>query len=87
MTGDVAPLSYVPLLNPLDIVQLFVLLMLGRAGESFEPCPPSARRRRPRAPAFALAALGFVWLNARCSEPCINGSRYPGACPAYCSRP
>ena len=30
MTGDVAPLSYVPLLNPVDVVQLFVLWVLWR---------------------------------------------------------
>jgi uncharacterized membrane protein len=65
MTGDVAPLSYVPLLNPLDIVQLFVLLMLWQGWRVIRTVPSVGEAGvDPRAPAFALAALGFVWLNA-----------------------
>lgn len=65
MTGDVTPLPYVPLLNPVDVVQFFVLLVLWRCWKIIRATPsviePGAE---PRVPAFALAALGFVWLNA-----------------------
>ena len=64
MTGDVAPLAYVPLLNPLDIVQLFVLLMLWRGWRVVRNLPSVGEAGvDPRAPAFTLAALSFVWLN------------------------
>ena len=61
--GDPAPLPFVPLLNPLDLAQLFVLLVLLRYWMHLRPAQSSARMRD--AEAFgALAALGFVWLNA-----------------------
>jgi uncharacterized membrane protein len=65
MVGDVAPLPYVPLLNPVDIVQLFVLLVLWRWWRVIR-CLPSVIEAGidSRIPAFALAALGFLWLNA-----------------------
>ena len=65
MTGDVTPLIYVPLLNPVDVVQLFVLLVLWRCWKIIRATPAvSEAGVDPRAPAFALATLGFVWLNA-----------------------
>ena len=65
MTGDVTPLVYVPLLNPVDVVQLFVLLVLWRCWKIIRATPAvSEAGVDPRAPAFALATLGFVWLNA-----------------------
>ena len=65
MTGDVAPLPYVPLLNPVDVVQLFVLLVLWRSWRVIRSLPSVTEAGvDPRAPAFALAALGFLWLNA-----------------------
>jgi len=65
MTGDVAPLTYLPLLNPVDIVQLLVLLMLWRCWKVTRalPCVIEAGIDR-RVPEFALGALGFLWLNA-----------------------
>jgi uncharacterized membrane protein len=64
-TGDVAPLPYVPLLNPVDIVQLFVLLVLSRYWKTIRALPPRVEPRLdPRGPQFALAALGFLWMNA-----------------------
>jgi uncharacterized membrane protein len=65
MTGDVAPLPYVPLLNPVDVVQLFVLLVLWRCWRVVRTVPSVIEAGiEPRVPAFALAALGFLWLNA-----------------------
>lgn len=65
MTGDTAPLSYVPLLNPVDIVQLFVLLVLWRCSRVIQALPSVVEADvDSRIPAFALVALGFVWLNA-----------------------
>ena len=65
MTGDVDPLPYAPLLNPVDVVQLFVLLVLWRCWRVIRTLPSVlAAGIDPRAPAFALAALGFLWVNA-----------------------
>jgi uncharacterized membrane protein len=64
-TGDTAPLPYVPLLNPLDLGQLLVLLVLLRYWRFLRAVdsPGSARIDR-RVPLPALAALTFIWLNA-----------------------
>ena len=64
-TGDTAPLPYVPLLNPLDLGQALVLLVLLRYWRFLRAVdsPASARIDR-RLPLPALAALTFVWLNA-----------------------
>jgi uncharacterized membrane protein len=65
MTGDVAPLPYIPLLNPVDVVQLFVLLVLWRCWKVIRAAPSLiGAGTDPRAPAFALGTVGFVWLNA-----------------------
>jgi uncharacterized membrane protein len=65
MTGDVAPLPYVPLLNPVDVVQLFVLAVLWRFGRVIIRAVPRVEASvDPRGPACVLAGLGFVWLNA-----------------------
>jgi uncharacterized membrane protein len=65
MTGDVAPLPYVPLLNPVDVVQLFVLAVLWRFGRVIIRTVPRIEASvDPRGPACVLAGLGFVWLNA-----------------------
>jgi uncharacterized membrane protein len=57
MSGNSYPLPYVPILNPLDIAQVFVLLVLARYG---------LRLRREMLPQvlWLLAILTFVWLNA-----------------------
>jgi uncharacterized membrane protein len=65
MTGDVAPLPYLPLLNPVDVVQLFVLLVLWRCWRVIRDLPSVIDASvDPRVPVFALAALSFLWLNA-----------------------
>jgi uncharacterized membrane protein len=63
--GDPAPLSYMPLLNPLDLTQAIVLM----AGAYWLAC---LRREHPRAldalprgaPAVVISALVFLWINA-----------------------
>lgn len=64
-TGDSSPLPYVPLLNPLDLGQALVLLVLLRYWRFLRAVetPGSARIDR-RVPLPALAALTFIWLNA-----------------------
>jgi len=60
-----APLPYLPLLNPLDIAQGFVLFVLVRFWlrlRSEHAATLSSLDERPVAGALAL--LGFVWLNA-----------------------
>jgi len=64
LPGDAAPLRYVPLINPLDVAQAFVLLALARYGmflratRSDDWMNGDARV----APAL-LAGLAFVWVN------------------------
>ncbi len=63
--GDPDPFPYVPLLNPLDVAQLFVLLVLLRYWLHLRAAPYSLRDRIGDPAAFGLlAALAFVWLNA-----------------------
>jgi uncharacterized membrane protein len=55
----------VPLLNPVDVVQLLVLLALWRCSRVIQATHTVIDAGvDPRVPAFALAALSFVWLNA-----------------------
>ena len=69
LRGDPAPLPYVPLLNPLDLAQLFVLLVLAR----FALLTPAWRGE-----VFsALAALAFVWLNAALLRTLHHWARVP----------
>jgi uncharacterized membrane protein len=63
LQGNAAPLPYLPLLNPLDVAQALVLLLLLRhwlllRAESFMGAALDAR-----VPPAVLAALLFVWLN------------------------
>jgi uncharacterized membrane protein len=65
LPGDPYPLPFVPLLNPLDLAELFVLMVLLR----FWLYLRSARLRsyedlKQEAVFAALAALAFIWLNA-----------------------
>jgi uncharacterized membrane protein len=63
--GDAAPLPYVPLLNPLDLTQLFILLILFRYWRFLKPVRSTeAPRIDPRVPMPALWVLAFIWLNA-----------------------
>jgi uncharacterized membrane protein len=60
-----APLPYLPVLNPLDIGQALVLLVLIRVWRR----PPTEEIRAistldPRAVLVGIALVGFVWLNA-----------------------
>jgi uncharacterized membrane protein len=63
--GDSAPLPYVPLLNPLDLAQAFVLLILFRYWRFLRAVRSTGFARiDARLPMPALAALVFIWLNA-----------------------
>jgi uncharacterized membrane protein len=63
--GDAAPLPYVPGLNPLDLAQAFVLLILFRYWRFLRAVRSTGYPRiDPRVPMPALAALAFIWLNA-----------------------
>ena len=63
--GDTAPLPYVPLLNPLDLGQALVLLVLLRYWRFLRAVDsPGSARIDKRVPLPVLAALTFVWLNA-----------------------
>jgi uncharacterized membrane protein len=64
-TGDVAPLPYYPLLNPLDLTQAIVLLILLRYWRFLHAVRSAGFLRIDRrVPIPALAALTFLWLNA-----------------------
>jgi uncharacterized membrane protein len=64
-TGDASPLPYVPMLNPLDLGQAFILLILLRYWRFLRAvASPDFMRIDPRAPLPVLAALAFIWLNA-----------------------
>jgi uncharacterized membrane protein len=63
--GDSAPLPYVPLLNPLDLGQMLVLLVLLRYWQFLKAVDsPGSPRIDKRVPLPALATLAFIWLNA-----------------------
>jgi uncharacterized membrane protein len=65
MAGDSAPLPYAPFLNPLDIGQAFVLLVLFRYWRFLRAVrSPDFTRIDQRLPVPILLATGFVWLNA-----------------------
>jgi uncharacterized membrane protein len=65
LAGDPYPLPFVPLLNPLDLTELFVLLVLLRFWLYVRAARPSLYKELSDARAFAsLAVLAFVWLNA-----------------------
>jgi uncharacterized membrane protein len=63
--GDTAPLPYVPLLNPLDLGQALILLVLLRYWRFLRAVEsPGSARIDKRVPLPGLAALTFIWLNA-----------------------
>jgi uncharacterized membrane protein len=63
--GDSAPLPYIPVLNPLDLAQAFVLLVLFRYWRFLHAVRSTGFWRiDARVPMPALAALAFIWLNA-----------------------
>jgi len=60
-----APLPYLPLINPLDIMQLLVLFILARFCLRLRSDPFVKGSDLDARPAgFALALLAFLWLNA-----------------------
>jgi uncharacterized membrane protein len=62
--GDTTPLPYAPVLNPLDLAQAFVLLILFRYWRFLRAVHATGIPRiDPRLPMPALAALSFLWLN------------------------
>jgi uncharacterized membrane protein len=64
LPGDPYPLPYVPVLNPLDLAQAFVLLVLARYGlHLHEARYPALADVKPPHLVWALAALVFIWLN------------------------
>ena len=63
--GDSAPLPYCPLLNPLDLAQAFVLVILFRYWRFLRTDRSTGFARvDPRLPMPLLTGLGFIWLNA-----------------------
>ena len=64
-TGDPAPLPYLPVLNPQDIVQLFVLLVIldWLWRQRLASIPP-LENLDPGIFLNILAAIAFLWLNA-----------------------
>jgi uncharacterized membrane protein len=63
--GDSAPLPYVPMLNPLDLGQLLILLVLIRYWRFLKAVEsPGTPRIDRRVPLPALVTLTFIWLNA-----------------------
>lgn len=64
-TGDASPLPYVPILNPLDLGQALVLLVLFRYWRFLRTvASPDFMRIDQRVPLPVLAGLTFIWLNA-----------------------
>jgi uncharacterized membrane protein len=63
--GSSAPLPYLPLLNPLDLAQSFVLLTLVRYWRFLKAVRSEGFARLNKGiPIPALCALAFLWLNA-----------------------
>jgi uncharacterized membrane protein len=63
--GDTSPLLYLPALNPLDLSQALVLLILLRYWRFLRAvASPDFTRIDPRVPLPTLATLTFIWLNA-----------------------
>ncbi len=63
--GDASPLPYVPVVNPLDLGQAFVLLILLRYFRCLRSVrSPGYARIDTRVSMSGLAALAFIWLNA-----------------------
>jgi uncharacterized membrane protein len=60
-----APLPYLPMLNPLDLVQALMLVVLIRTWQWLRTEAPSQLSALdPRAVVVGIALVGFLWLNA-----------------------
>jgi len=65
LAGDPHPLPFVPLLNPLDLAEFFVLLVLLRFWLYLRSARLADYATLPQRPVFiGLAILAFIWLNA-----------------------
>ena len=65
LMGDPHPLPFVPLLNPLDLAEFFVLLVLLRFWLNLRSARLPDYATLPQRPVFiGLAVLAFIWLNA-----------------------
>jgi uncharacterized membrane protein len=65
LAGDPYPLPFVPLLNPLDLAEFFVLLVLLRFWLYLRSARLADYATLPQRPVFiGLAILAFIWLNA-----------------------
>jgi uncharacterized membrane protein len=63
--GDASPLPYLPFLNPLDLGQAFVLLILWRYWRFLRAVRSQGFVRiDQRLPVPILITIGFIWLNA-----------------------
>jgi uncharacterized membrane protein len=63
--GDPYPLPYVPLLNPLDVAEVFVLLVLVRYPLMLQAADVTLlTHETQRGLALTTAAAAFVWINA-----------------------
>jgi uncharacterized membrane protein len=64
MTGDVAPLPYVPILNPIDLAQLTVLFVLARYWKELKAAHPGSTSDAAPLAGAILLGLPFLWINA-----------------------
>jgi uncharacterized membrane protein len=65
LPGDPYPLPFVPLLNPLDLAEFFVLLVLLRFWLYLRSARLPDYAALPQRPVFiGLSVLAFIWLNA-----------------------
>ncbi len=63
--GDPRPLPYIPVINPLELAQLFVLIvLLYWINRGQRRLIPQLKLKDPDAVIYGLAGLAFVWLNA-----------------------
>jgi uncharacterized membrane protein len=64
LAGNPYPLPFIPLLNPLDLAELFVLLVLLRFWLYLRMQRLASYAHLPQRPVFiGLAVLAFIWLN------------------------
>jgi uncharacterized membrane protein len=63
LSGNVAPLRYIPLLNPIDLTQLLVIWSVAQHVRRQHTDHPHFTRGLPRTGTIVIA-LGFLWVNA-----------------------
>lgn len=65
LPGDAAPLPYLPLLNPLDVVQVLSFIGIARYWKALQPVGIlSESEFERRLPQLIFSVLSFIWLNA-----------------------